>query len=132
MVSGHHDPALTVASFDDDDDFPSLHDTDPGDDAGARRLPVILVVGDQQPDLDPGCAGIAKLLDAFAGGELALAVHLGDALGAAALLQAASQLEVLVGQGAEPAGVRTGTGRRHVNPSGVRRPTPGCIRSGRW
>ena len=58
-----------------------------GDDAGCRRLSVVLVVGDEQADLEKARSGIAEAGDAFARGELALLVLLGDAIRPAALAQ---------------------------------------------
>ena len=43
----------------DDDDLAPVHDADAGDDAGAGRLAVVLVVRDEQADLEEARAGIA-------------------------------------------------------------------------
>ena len=68
MVSGHHEPALTVASL--ATTTTSLPDDQAhaGDDAGARSLAIVAVVGHQQPHLGPrrilcpaaGAAGRAR------------------------------------------------------------------------
>ena len=101
----------------DDHDFSSLHDTHAGDDPGAGRLAVILIVGDQQTELEPGRAGIEETLDPLSGRELALLVHLGDARGSAALPGAGrpgagtprSGLSRALGAGATHSSRRTGT-----------------------
>ena len=82
----------------DDDDLAPLDHADAGDDAGARRLAVVLVVGDQQAELEAGRAGVEQPRDALARRELSLLVHLGDARRAAALPQARGELRVLLAE----------------------------------
>ena len=57
----------------------------PGDDAGGRRLAVVLVVRDEQADLEEARAGVAQPRDALARGQLSLLVLSRDLVGAAAL-----------------------------------------------
>ena len=68
----------------DDDALPAFHDADTCDHAGAGRLPVVLVVGDQQADLEPRGTGIKQALHPLAGRKLAFLAHPGGALGAPA------------------------------------------------
>src|SRR5690606_40322533 len=65
---------------------------DPGDHARGRRLSVIAVVRDQQPDLLKIAPRVEQEGDALAGGQLPLGVLTGDALRAAALAQARGKL----------------------------------------
>ena len=60
IVSGHHEPAFTVASFATITTSRPCTDADAGDDAGAGRLAVVLVVGDEQADLEEARAGVAR------------------------------------------------------------------------
>ena len=89
IVSGHHDPALTVASF--ATTTTSRPPTLPthGDHACGWRFAVVPVVGDEQPDLEPWRAGIEqRAATRSRGASCPLRVHLLDALGAAALARA--------------------------------------------
>ena len=90
MVSGHHDLA-------------ALDHADAGDDAGAGRLPVVLVVGHQQAKLEPGCLRIEQLRHPLPGRQFPLLVHLGDACRAASRAQAFGELPVFVGERPEAA-----------------------------
>ena len=54
IVSGHQEPAFTVASLATTTTSRPCDDADAGDDAGAGRLAVVLVVRDEQADLEPG------------------------------------------------------------------------------
>ena len=66
MVSGHQEPALTVASLaTTTTSRPSTTPT-PVMTPAAGRLAVVLVVGDQQAELEPRRAGIEQLLDPLA------------------------------------------------------------------
>ena len=65
--------------------FSPLDHTDPGDDSGGGCLPVVLIVGDQQTELEPRRSGVEETLHPLSGRELALLVHLGDARRPAAL-----------------------------------------------
>src|SRR5690606_3839990 len=70
----------------------ALDAADPGDDAGARRLPVVAVVRHEEPYLHPGITLVEQKLDALAGRELALRVLALDPLRPPALAQARAQL----------------------------------------
>src|SRR2546425_6938290 len=78
-----------------------LDATQPGHDAGGRRLPIVLIPRDQQADLDPGTVAIEQRGDPFARRQLALIVLALDALRPAPLLEARAQLLVLFGEGLE-------------------------------
>ncbi len=92
IVSGHHDPALTVASFATTTTWRPQTLRDSGDDTGGRRLALVFVVGDEETDLEKARVGIAQTLDALAGGELSLRVLAGDLLRAAALSEPCLEL----------------------------------------
>ncbi len=92
IVSGHHDPALTVASFATTTTWRPRDARDSGDDAGGGRLAVVLVVRDEQADLEEAGVGIAKTLDALAGGELSLRVLASNLLRSAALSEPCLEL----------------------------------------
>jgi hypothetical protein len=64
-----------------------MHDTDARDNAGTRRLALILIVRDQEPDLEEARLRIAQPVDALAGSEFFLFVLSGDAVLAAAFAQ---------------------------------------------
>ncbi len=81
-----------------------MHEPDSGDDAGAGRLAVVLVVRDEQARLDEARARIAQTGNALARGELALCVLAGDPLDAAALPQLGLERADLAGERAEPRG----------------------------
>jgi len=86
IVSGHHD------------DRPAAHAAQPRDDAGGRRLAVVLVPGDEQTDFDPRTVPVEQRGDALARGQLALIVLAFDPLRAAALFQARAQLLVFIAE----------------------------------
>ena len=74
IVSGHHEPAFTVASF-----ATTTHSRPstmpmPVTTPGAGRLAIVVIVGDEQADLEEVRVGVAELGDALAGGELSLLV----------------------------------------------------------
>ena len=98
MVSGHQEPAFTVASLATTTTSRPSTTPDAGDDARAGRLAVVLIVRHQQAELEPGRARVEQPLDPLAGRELALLVHLGDAGRAAACPEALGQRPVLVGE----------------------------------
>ncbi len=120
IVSGHHEPAFTVASFATTTTGAAVHDADAGDDAGGGRLAVVLVVRDEQADLDEARAGVAEPRDALARRQLSLRVLLRDLVGAAALAQARLERAELGAQLAEPAVSRAVT----LPASTARRTTP--------
>ena len=74
MVSGHHAPGLHGGVVGHHHGGPAFDLADAGDHAGGRRLPVVVVVGDQQADLEEERAGIEQARDALARGHLAGAV----------------------------------------------------------
>ncbi len=86
-VSGHQEPALTVASLATMIGGAAFDFADAGDDACARRLAIILIVGDQQADFEERRARIEQLRDPLARRHLAGAVLFFDSLGAAAQAQ---------------------------------------------
>jgi hypothetical protein len=69
----------------DDDRFALGDDSDSGDHARRRSLPVILIIGDQQSDLLKPGSRIEQACDAFTRGELALPMLAFDLVRAAAL-----------------------------------------------
>ncbi len=52
MVSGHHAPALTVASLATIDGRAPFDAANPGDYSGSGRLSIVLVVSQQEPDFE--------------------------------------------------------------------------------
>ena len=110
MVSGHHAPALTVASLATiTAGRPSMR-AEPGDHARGGRLAVVLVVGDQQADFEKRRAVVDQLGDALARGELAGGVLLLDFLLPAAQAQRIFQLLIFVHQRAHVVGADRGGG----------------------
>ncbi len=85
-IIGHHD------------DRPAAHAAQARDDAGGRRLAVVLVPGDEQTDFDPRTVPVEQRGDALARGQLALIVLAFDPLRAAALFQARAQLLVFIAE----------------------------------
>lgn len=75
-----------------------------GDDAGGGGLAIVLVVGDEKTDLEEHGAGIDQPGDAFAGGELSIAMLLFDSGGSATLAKAVLQGEEFFHQGAHVIG----------------------------
>jgi hypothetical protein len=73
----------------DDDRLAPGDDSDSGDYARRRSLPVILIIGDEQPDLLKPGLGIEQARDALTRGELALPMLAFDLVRAAAFKQAA-------------------------------------------
>jgi len=65
---------------------------DSRDHTGARRLPLVLVVGDEQPDLEEMRIRVRDLRDALAGGELSLFVLSGRLVRASALTEPGLEL----------------------------------------
>ncbi len=111
-------PRLDGGVVRDDDDLAPLHHAEAGNDARPRGLPVVLVVGHQQPELEPRRARVAQPLDPLPRRELALGAHLVGARRPAARLEAAGEGAEFVGEGAEPAdGGGSGAGLAgHVSP----------------
>ena len=118
IVSGHHEPGLDGGVVRDHDDLAALDHADAGDDAGTRRLAVVLVVRHQQPELEPRRARVEQALHPLPRGELALLVHPGDARGAAALLKPRGEPAILVAELPEPALLGLGGGA-HGSASGL-------------
>jgi hypothetical protein len=100
MVSGHQEPAFTVA----DDDLAPVDLAEAGHDPGGRRLSLIGVVGDEQADLQEPALRIAELRDAFARGQLPLLVLSLDPIRPAAEEKALLELANLGAELAEPRG----------------------------
>ena len=69
-----------------------MDDANAGDYARRRRLPVVLVVRNEQSDLEEVSAVVREARDALAGGELALLVLFGDPVGATALSESCFEL----------------------------------------
>ena len=92
MVSGHQEPAFTVASL------ATIDHADAGDHPGTGRLPIVLVVGHEQAELEPGCVRIEQFRHPLARRQLPLLVHLGDTRRAAPRAQALGELPVFVGE----------------------------------
>ena len=84
-----------------------MHLTDAGDDAGAGRLAVILVLRDEQSKLEKARVGIAQFFDALARRELFLLVLAGNSFLAAACAQPGLQRADLVAQLAKSGGRST-------------------------
>ena len=74
IVSGHHEPAFTVASFATTTTIRGRDYTDPVMTPAAGRLSIVLVVRDEEADLEECACRVHELRDALAGGELALGV----------------------------------------------------------
>ena len=83
IVSGHHDP---------DDDLAPRHASDAGDHACTRCRPVVEVVGDEEPDLEPGLPVVQQEVDSLTRGQLPLGVLARDTLGATPIVQAVTEL----------------------------------------
>src|SRR5439155_26452909 len=98
-IIGHHD------------DRPAAHAAEARAGAGGRRLPIVLVPGDEQTDFDPRTVPVEQRGGALARGELALIVLALDALRAAALFQAGAQLLVFIAERLEAGGEGGGAPR---------------------
>ena len=123
MVSGHQEPAFTVASLATTTTSRPSTTPDAGDHAGAGRLAVVLVVGHQQAELEPGRArDRAAARPARAGASLPCWCILATRAGAAALpAGAAASCAVLLGERAQAAAAGLMT-------RGARTPTTRCSR----
>ncbi len=73
-------PGLDRCIVGHDDDFAAAAPANSGDDAGTGRLPVVLVVGDEESDLLKSRAGVEEMRDSLACGQLALIVLTLDSL----------------------------------------------------
>jgi hypothetical protein len=101
IVSGHHEPALTVASLATTTTSRPCTTPSPVTTPGGRRLPLVLVVRDEQADLDEGRAGVAEPLDPLARRELPLLVLPIDLVRPAALAEPRLERADLCGELAE-------------------------------
>src|SRR5207245_7272036 len=63
-----------------------------------RRLAIVLVIGHEQPEFEPGAVFIEQRRDALPGGQFALIVLALDALRAASLFEARAELLVFVAE----------------------------------
>src|ERR1041384_4112381 len=73
----------------------SANAAEAGDDAGRGSLAVVLIVGDQHPDVEPRAVLVEQRGHALARGEFSLVVLAFDALGAPSLFEARADLLVL-------------------------------------
>src|SRR5437773_6284871 len=93
IVSGHQEPAFTVASFaTTTTGRPAIRPS--RDHAGTGRLPIVLIGGHEQADFEPGRDRIEEGGDSLARRQLPLLVLAAHAVGPAALLEPALELAV--------------------------------------
>lgn len=72
-----------------------MHSSKACNNASSRGLALVLVVGNEEPDLEEPTVAIAESLDALSGGQLALPVLAGRALRAAPFAEARLELTQL-------------------------------------
>ena len=82
----------------DNHNFAPFHNANTGDDAGAGRLSVVLIVGHEEADFEKARAGVTQAADAFASGEFPLRMLMLNLFLAAALPEPILELVYLGGE----------------------------------